>query len=583
MILKTTLFACLFLFAFHANAQVGINETNPQSSLDIVASNVASPANNDGVLIPRISAFPATNPTADQQSMLVYLTSNITGLNISGIAQDYPIGFYFWDDDIPNWVALGGGSKESWFTEGNTGTNSSIHFLGTTDPQALSLRTNNIERFRVANQDQVHAMARGTQLRPFYSWEEDQESGMWLIQRNELGFGAGNLEFMRFRERNSQDELVLNLPGADIDFRLESDQFDDLIFADALTSQVSIGNKVPIFPIDTFQSYAYFRGDHAVNGYSDSGVGVYGSDVDDGTGVEGVSIGGGVGVAGASNATGIVSYFPGAGGTFTGTEAGILSISEDVNTVGVLSAANNGALYSLVGRSQGIAGNGPGIGGTGVVGFGNGNNSMGVFGGNITGTAMAAIFANGDLTATGVKPFTIDHPLDPENKILKHFSIESDEVLNVYRGTTVFDINGEATIELPEYFASINVNYSYQLTAVGAAMPNIYVAEEVSNNSFKVAGGMTGKKVSWTVFANRNDAYVKANPNRIKSEQNKTGNLIGKYLDHKSWNQTNSKAYFELKEIEVSKSKPKGSIKKSDVSTPYNNGPDNDDDDADLD
>jgi hypothetical protein len=578
MTLKITI-STLLLCVFFTNAQVGINETEPQSSLDIAASNIASPSNNDGVLIPRISAFPATNPTANQQSMLVYLTNSMSGLNISGITQDYPVGFYFWDDDIPNWVALGGGSKESWFTEGNTGTNSSINFLGTVDPQAISLRTNNIERFRVANGNQVHAMARGTQLRPFYSWEEDQESGMWLIQRNELGFGAGNLEFMRFRERNSQDELVLNLPGADIDFRLESDQFDDLIFGDAQLNQVSIGNKAPIFPIDTFQSYAYFVGDHAVNGYSDSGVGVYGSDVDDGTGVEGVSIGGGVGVSGASNATGLVSYFPGAGGTFTGTEAGILSQSEDANTPGVLASSNGSALFTF-GANEGVVGNGSF---SGVTGLGDGAMSIGVLGSNIGPGAMAAVFANGDLTATGVKPFTIDHPLDPENKILKHFSIESDEVLNVYRGTTVFDMNGEATIELPEYFASINVNYSYQLTAVGAAMPNIYVAEEVSNNSFVVAGGMTGKKVSWTVFANRNDAYVKANPNRIKSEQNKTGNLIGKYLDHKSWNQTNSKAYFELKEIEVSKSKPKGSIKKSDVSTPYNNGPDNDEDDADLD
>ena len=147
--------------------------------------------------------------------------------------------------------------------------------------------------------------------------------------------------------------------------------------------------------------------------------------------------------------------------------------------------------------------------------------------------------------------------------MLKHFSIESDEVLNVYRGTTTFDANGKATIELPEYFASINTNYSYQLTAVGAAMPNIYVSKEVSNNTFEVSGGLSGKKVSWTVFAERNDKYVQQNPNKVKNEVEKTGSLKGKYLDHKSWNQPESKAYFKLKTHDSKKSTPKHSVKKS--------------------
>jgi hypothetical protein len=253
MITKTTLFTVCSAFTLAINAQVGINETSPQSSLDIVASSMASPTNNDGILIPRINTLPAINPTVNQQSMLVYLTSNLTSVNISGTAQDYPQGFYFWDNSIPNWVALGGGTKKSWLVEGNSGTVSTTDFLGTTDGQSLSLRTNNIERFRVANGNQVHAMSRGTQASPFYSWDEDQNSGMWLVQGDELAFGAGNREFMRFRERG-QDELVMNLPGQDIDFRIESDTNDAMFYIDAANNQTFINSNAGIFATNHFMS-----------------------------------------------------------------------------------------------------------------------------------------------------------------------------------------------------------------------------------------------------------------------------------------------------------------------------------------
>jgi hypothetical protein len=40
--------------------------------------------------------------------------------------------------------------------------------------------------------------------------------------------------------------------------------------------------------------------------------------------------------------------------------------------------------------------------------------------------ADAGVFAFGDVGATGGKPFIIDHPLDPENKMLRHFALESN-------------------------------------------------------------------------------------------------------------------------------------------------------------
>lgn len=48
---------------------------------------------------------------------------------------------------------------------------------------------------------------------------------------------------------------------------------------------------------------------------------------------------------------------------------------------------------------------------------------------------------------------------------------------------------------LPEWFETLNRDFRYQLTAVGAPGPNLYVAEEISGNHFKIAGGQPGAKV----------------------------------------------------------------------------------------
>ena len=41
-------------------------------------------------------------------------------------------------------------------------------------------------------------------------------------------------------------------------------------------------------------------------------------------------------------------------------------------------------------------------------------------------------------------------------------------------------------MELPAYFAKINKSPSYQLTAVGAAMPRLHVAEEIDETALEI-------------------------------------------------------------------------------------------------
>ena len=123
--------------------------------------------------------------------------------------------------------------------------------------------------------------------------------------------------------------------------------------------------------------------------------------------------------------------------------------------------------------------------------------------------------------------FKIDHPLDPANKYLYHSFVESPDMKNIYDGVASLDGNGEAVITLPDYFGALNRDFRYQLTTIGGFAP-VYIAEEIQNNRFKIAGGKPGLKVSWQVTGTRQDAF--ANAHRIQTEVEKAPQDQGHYL-----------------------------------------------------
>jgi hypothetical protein len=149
-------------------------------------------------------------------------------------------------------------------------------------------------------------------------------------------------------------------------------------------------------------------------------------------------------------------------------------------------------------------------------------------------TPTAKLHVNGNFTITGIKAFTIDHPLDPENKMLRHFAIESNEVLNSYSGNVVTNEKGIGTVTLPDYFEAINKDFRYQLTVIGSFAQAI-INKEISKNSFEIATNQPNVKVSWEVKGVRNDGYMK-HVNEMKTEEMKPAKMKGKYIEPKAFN-----------------------------------------------
>lgn len=217
---------------------------------------------------------------------------------------------------------------------------------------------------------------------------------------------------------------------------------------------------------------------------------------------------------------------------------------------GTVGETNYVAGFAVYGENFDMIGTGNGIG---VAGKG----YWGVVGEDrYLGTIAGAfgVFSNGTLGGSGTKAFQIDHPDDPANKYLRHFSMESDEVLNYYRGNATFDANGEAVVELPDYFDGINRNFSYQLTPVGAYMP-LFIKEKVQGNQFVIAGGTAGMEVSWGLVAERNDPYLQQYPDQRQVIIEKRDGDKGKYLMPALYGEDESKGILPKKGTEVDQPK----------------------------
>jgi hypothetical protein len=192
---------------------------------------------------------------------------------------------------------------------------------------------------------------------------------------------------------------------------------------------------------------------------------------------------------------------------------------------GQLGTPNYGVYGKADGSSVGVQGDNPG----GFFGALGGPN-YGVHGhAPVTGDVIAGWMQKGGGT------FKIDHPLDPENKYLYHSFVESPDMMNIYNGNVILDDYGEAVVELPDWFEALNRDFRYQLTCIGG-FAQVFIAEEISDNRFKIGGGDPGMKVSWQVTGIRQDPY--ANAHRVTVEEDKPENERGHLLYPEAYGQS---------------------------------------------
>jgi hypothetical protein len=263
---------------------------------------------------------------------------------------------------------------------------------------------------------------------------------------------------------------------------------------------------------------------------STSGIGVFGEAT--------ASSGNTYGIVGRASSTSGVGVLGEATAT-TGNTYGGLFQNPSSNGAGVYgyAQATTGTNFGVVGRSESPSGRGV----VGVAEASTGTN-YGVLGRTNSSANGWGVYAGGRLGASGTKSFQIDHPLRPETHFLNHFCIEAPEPYNLYRGTVTLDAQGEAWVQLPDYFEAINRDASYHLTPIGAAMPNLHVAVEIQGNRFKIAGGAPFKKVSWEVKAVRNDPWVQQYG--YQTEQEKPKEYQGLYLHPELYGQPKERGIF---------------------------------------
>lgn len=230
----------------------------------------------------------------------------------------------------------------------------------------------------------------------------------------------------------------------------------------------------------------------------------------------------GIGVSGhASSTTGVTTGVVGRSDSATDEATGVYGVA----------AGTAGATTGVWGLVQS---NAEGAAAVYATSYGTSGQNFGLFASADSPTGFA-VYAAGDMACSGEKAFMIDHPLDPTNKVLMHYANEGPEPTNTYRGNATLDAQGEVEITLPDYFESINRDWTYQLTPIGGAMPAIHVASEVANNRFRIGGGTPGMKVSWAVTGIRNDAWTKTRG--VRTEWDKPDAWKGKLLTPVAWGQ----------------------------------------------
>ncbi|MWW23479.1 hypothetical protein [Algibacter lectus] len=127
------LISLLFFYSICSFSQVGINTVTPDASsvFDVTSS-------NKGILIPRIALSATTDVTtitSPATSLLIYNTATVS---------DVLPGYYYWDGVQWTKLLTNNAIDTKWDTLGNSGTDDTVNFIGTTDDEDLVFKRNNV-------------------------------------------------------------------------------------------------------------------------------------------------------------------------------------------------------------------------------------------------------------------------------------------------------------------------------------------------------------------------------------------------------------------------------------------------------
>lgn len=211
-------------------------------------------------------------------------------------------------------------------------------------------------------------------------------------------------------------------------------------------------------------------------------------------------------------------------GLTSGGSYGIVSNAKWGSDVfGMYASADSAAFAAYGVMAKGLNSLGAGYGVHGA-----GNNNL-AYGYGVWGEAYNNGWANyagyfaGDVNVSGniLMPSLItqiDHPLDPENQILRLAGVDSPEMKTIYDGIVTTDADGEAIVVMPTYFDALNNEFRYQLTVLGEFAQAI-VLKKLEDGRFTIKTDKPNLEVSWQVTGVRKDAYAKANPLTIESQK----------------------------------------------------------------
>jgi hypothetical protein len=431
-----------------------------------------------------------------------------------------------------------------WTLTGNTGTNPSTDFLGTTDAEPLIIKTNGAEaaRFDIAGKvgigkqvPQVRLHVQGDRIRL------ESADGLRVVDLRADG-AALDLQ-------STNAPLFINGPGQPT-------------FLNPNGGNVGIGTIQPRTPLHVegrISTGEDFRSAGAVTFFPPDGFAWFHIDNGPAGGrplgrlriSHGVSPGAHEIVSVLQNGlVGIGTSSPTARltveaiGPLQGGPQDAAAVVGNVTNVLQGLGSQTAGLRGINDQGHGVQGQSNshvGVEGTsnsGTALFAQSNSGVGVWG--VTNVGPFAGFFQGNVRVTGTLSkagggFKIDHPLDPGSKYLNHSFVESPEMKNIYDGIAVMDSQGEATVELPEWFEATNREFRYQLTSLGAPGPNLYIADEISGTRFRIAGGVSGMRVAWQVTGIRQDAWAQANP--LAVEEEKADEERGHYLHPELYNQ----------------------------------------------